>query len=114
MGWLARDYQCGYRKTNAWRDADAGPKPTLDLIENSLVMQWMMGLKSADEIDLRLKHRVLLDDLSKKKRSKESLERKREEALPSIVSKLGESNFCLLYTSPSPRDATLSRMPSSA
>ena len=25
-----------------------------------------------------------------------------------------ESNFCLLYTSPSPRDATLSRMPSSA
>ena len=25
-----------------------------------------------------------------------------------------ESTFCLLYTSPSPRDATLSRMPSSA
>ena len=27
---------------------------------------------------------------------------------------LVEGNFCLLYTSPSPRDATLSRMPSSA
>ena len=26
----------------------------------------------------------------------------------------GIPNFCLLYTSPSPRDATLSRMPSSA
>ena len=26
----------------------------------------------------------------------------------------GNSNVCLLYTSPSPRDATLSRMPSSA
>ena len=26
----------------------------------------------------------------------------------------GEAQFCLLYTSPSPRDATLSRMPSSA
>ena len=25
-----------------------------------------------------------------------------------------DDNFCLLYTSPSPRDATLSRMPSSA
>ena len=25
-----------------------------------------------------------------------------------------EASFCLLYTSPSPRDATLSRMPSSA
>ena len=28
--------------------------------------------------------------------------------------KPGQSKFCLLYTSPSPRDATLSRMPSSA
>ena len=27
---------------------------------------------------------------------------------------IDESNNCLLYTSPSPRDATLSRMPSSA
>ena len=26
----------------------------------------------------------------------------------------GQERFCLLYTSPSPRDATLSRMPSSA
>ena len=26
----------------------------------------------------------------------------------------GNDHFCLLYTSPSPRDATLSRMPSSA
>ena len=36
-----------------------------------------------------------------------------------VAKKLGESmgvkvEFCLLYTSPSPRDATLSRMPSSA
>ena len=27
---------------------------------------------------------------------------------------VGKTYFCLLYTSPSPRDATLSRMPSSA
>ena len=27
---------------------------------------------------------------------------------------IGKNNVCLLYTSPSPRDATLSRMPSSA
>ena len=27
---------------------------------------------------------------------------------------LNQTNYCLLYTSPSPRDATLSRMPSSA
>ena len=28
--------------------------------------------------------------------------------------KSGDTKYCLLYTSPSPRDATLSRMPSSA
>ena len=32
--------------------------------------------------------------------------------IPAIVDH--ETNTCLLYTSPSPRDATLSRMPSSA
>ena len=31
-----------------------------------------------------------------------------------ILSKILDNNSCLLYTSPSPRDATLSRMPSSA
>ena len=31
-----------------------------------------------------------------------------------MISKLIEDGHCLLYTSPSPRDATLSRMPSSA
>ena len=30
------------------------------------------------------------------------------------LAKKGWSDVCLLYTSPSPRDATLSRMPSSA
>ena len=31
-----------------------------------------------------------------------------------IKNNISSSNICLLYTSPSPRDATLSRMPSSA
>ena len=31
-----------------------------------------------------------------------------------VVNALGKHRACLLYTSPSPRDATLSRMPSSA
>ena len=35
------------------------------------------------------------------------------EILPEDI-KAGSDNNCLLYTSPSPRDATLSRMPSSA
>ena len=33
---------------------------------------------------------------------------------PAFRSIMGTNNGCLLYTSPSPRDATLSRMPSSA
>ena len=31
-----------------------------------------------------------------------------------VISAIKNDNSCLLYTSPSPRDATLSRMPSSA
>ena len=31
-----------------------------------------------------------------------------------IANKLVYNNFCLLYTSPSPRDGSISRMPSSA
>ena len=31
-----------------------------------------------------------------------------------VLAAAGQSKICLLYTSPSPRDATLSRMPSSA
>ena len=34
--------------------------------------------------------------------------------LRTITGQTGEIDICLLYTSPSPRDATLSRMPSSA
>ena len=35
-------------------------------------------------------------------------------AMASYANQLSEVDICLLYTSPSPRDATLSRMPSSA
>ena len=38
----------------------------------------------------------------------------REKAEQTVRKKLESINACLLYTSPSPRDATLSRMPSSA
>ena len=34
--------------------------------------------------------------------------------LDGAISKIWKASICLLYTSPSPRDATLSRMPSSA
>ena len=37
-----------------------------------------------------------------------------KETYPKLYLANGVTNVCLLYTSPSPRDATLSRMPSSA
>ena len=61
--------------------------------------------------------------LSKNKKAANTvLERRKEYSLADAVKlvkdlkfvKFDESVDCLLYTSPSPRDATLSRMPSSA
>ena len=37
-----------------------------------------------------------------------------DSASATVVKEVGHDIYCLLYTSPSPRDATLSRMPSSA
>ena len=57
-------------------------------------------------------------EITKKKEAEKELP-----SLTSMIDKLAKNNiihdnkaanFCLLYTSPSPRDATLSRMPSSA
>ena len=54
----------------------------------------------------------LEDELFENKRSYEKLIQSFEEDYPSYYN--AKYKFCLLYTSPSPRDATLSRMPSSA
>ena len=48
--------------------------------------------------------------LKTKKEKIEHLQKYNTDALRMVI----KSSFCLLYTSPSPRDATLSRMPSSA
>ena len=40
--------------------------------------------------------------------------KKNDSIIPGRLIEFAENKCCLLYTSPSPRDATLSRMPSSA
>ena len=44
----------------------------------------------------------------------DGLDTDREQEIGQHIGYRYDVNFCLLYTSPSPRDATLSRMPSSA
>ena len=61
-----------------------------------------------------VKNNILLP-LKLRKVSKENQIRKINMVLDDYeLSDIAEMNICLLYTSPSPRDATLSRMPSSA
>jgi len=78
LAWLSRDYQCGYRKANEWRHEDAHSGPSLDRDENSLIMQWLMGLMKADEIELRLKHTDLLKRRGDQKRSADREQKKLE------------------------------------
>ena len=52
--------------------------------------------------------------LDKVEDNNETLIIKRKTGKGTVVISLDEYNSCLLYTSPSPRDGLLSRMPSSA
>ena len=67
----------------------------------------------APEVDPNLTKPVVIGDSSTTGQSSTDPE---IDALPegAITAKISQRIICLLYTSPSPRDATLSRMPSSA
>lgn len=88
LAWLSRDYQCGYRRANEWRHEDANSGPSLDREENSQIMQWLLGLMSQDEIDLKLKHRELLDEQAKHKREEDRQQHRLESLRPALWEKL--------------------------
>ena len=67
LPWLSRDYQCGYRSANEWRHPEANSDNGLSRDDNSLLMQWAMGLMGEEEINLRIKHRELLKQRSDQK-----------------------------------------------
>lgn len=71
IGWFARDCECGYRQANEWRHPDVNSGQTGDLNQNKLMMQWLCGLMSADEAELRNQHRQLLADQRKAKATAE-------------------------------------------
>jgi len=74
-----------------------------DLVTMDLVMPEKGGIEATEEI-LKINSKALIVVVSALG----------QEALVLEAAKKGAKDFCLLYTSPSPRDATLSRMPSSA
>lgn len=88
LAWLSRDYQCGYRRANDWRNEESNAGPSLDRDENSLVMQWVMGLMSADEIALRVKHHDILKKRADQKRSGEREQKKIETLWQPLQAKL--------------------------
>jgi len=71
LGWLARDCECGYRQANEWRHQDTNLGKPNDLNVNKLLMQWLCGLMSADEAELRNERRQLLVEQGKAKASAE-------------------------------------------
>lgn len=88
LAWLSRDYQCGYRKANEWRHDDANSGPSLDREENSQIMQWLLGLMSQEEVELRLKHRELLDKQAQHKREGDREENRLETLRHALWAKL--------------------------
>lgn len=75
LGWLARDFECGYRSPNQWRHQDADSGRVLDRDDCSLIMQWVAGLMSAEEIGLRQVHVKLLHDRKSLRADRETLGR---------------------------------------
>ena len=88
LAWLSRDYQCGYRFANEWRHPDANLGSYLHREDNSLIMQWAMGLMSDEEIGLRIKHRELLKQRSLHKETSEGQQLKLETLWPPLREKL--------------------------
>lgn len=44
LAWIARDCECGFRKTDTWRERAVNPKGAREPKVNRLIMQWLMGL----------------------------------------------------------------------
>lgn len=75
LGWLARDCECGYRQANEWRHVDSNLGKPADLNSNSLMLQWLCGLRSQEEANLRKEHWRLLADRAKIKIASDKVER---------------------------------------
>ena len=94
----------------AWKVLGAALKQMGKINESLIAGQKSVQLNALDP-DGRNNLGVILAELGKLKEA-EACNRKAIELKPDLAD--AHNNFCLLYTSPSPRDGLLSRMPSSA
>ena len=81
------------------------------LISSSLGISKNKAGKYCDNGLISVNRRIRKSGYSVKEKSEITIKEKIKDLIPGSLS---SSSSCLLYTSPSPRDATLSRMPSSA
>lgn len=88
LGWLARDYECGYRAPNEWRHKDADSETGLDRDDNSVILQWMAGLMGSEEIDLKHRHQELLEKRQKAKTIRDSAQKTIDVIGPALFAKL--------------------------
>ena len=88
LAWLARDDQCGYRSANDWRHPEANSGPSLQREENSLVMQWVMGLMDPDEIECKIQHQALLKNRATHKKTATEQQKQMGTLWPMLQAKL--------------------------
>ncbi len=62
LAFLARDWQCGYRQFNDWRNADSESGVVVERNEASRLSRWLMNLIDVEELPLWSKHQTLLSD----------------------------------------------------
>lgn len=62
LGFLTRDWQCGYRQFNDWRNSDSESGVAIERTEASRILRWPMDLIDVEELPLWKKHQDLLDN----------------------------------------------------
>ena len=96
--------------TDYWKESGVEKKDEFALLTNIIHQEWTgLSVKKHKEVK-ELKSQNLRDHMSEAELIFTAL----AELSTRQIAESDEAKGCLLYTSPSPRDATLSRMPSSA
>ena len=88
LAWLARDDQCSYRSANDWRHPEANSGASLHREENSLLMQWVMGLMDPDEIECKIQHQALLKNRATHKKTATEQQKQMGTLWPMLQAKL--------------------------